>query len=95
MTVAQVVGSIVASVKDRKLDGMKLLVVQPVGHDRQPVGAAAVAIDHTQAGRGDWVLIARGKDAGWPIGRETAVDLAVMAVLDGIHLELATSGRKE
>lgn len=84
---AQVIGTVVASAQDPLLAGKKLLVVQPVGYDRTSDGNAAVAIDHTQAGDGDWVLVARGKDAGWPIGRKTAVDLGIMAIVDDIDLD--------
>ena len=96
MIVAQVIGSVVATAQDPLLAGMKLLVIQPVGYDRSPDGSAVVAVDHTQAGNGDWVLVARGKVAGWPIGRKTAVDMGIMAIVDGIDLDdaLTEAGRQ-
>ncbi len=87
MILAQVIGSVVASAKDPLLTGKKLLVIQPVGYDRSPDGSPVVAVDHTQAGNGDWVLVARGKDAGWPIGRKTAVDMGIMAIVDEVDLD--------
>lgn len=87
MTLAQVIGTVVASAQEPRLFGRKLLVVQPVGYDREPDGKAVVAIDHTQAGEGDWVLVAGGKDAGWPIGRNTAVDQGIMAIVDDIDID--------
>ncbi len=96
MILAQVIGSVVASAQDPRLAGKKLLVIQPVGYDRTPDGNAVVAVDHTQAGDGDWVLVARGKDAGWPIGRRTAVDMGIMAIVDEIDLDdaLTEAGRR-
>ena len=95
MKLAQVIGSVVTSIQEERLKGLKLLVVQPVGYDRLPDGAAVVAVDHTQAGDGDWVLVARGKDAGWPIGRKTAVDLGIMAIVDDIDLDATLDHMKE
>lgn len=96
MIVARVIGSVVASAQDPRLAGKKLLVIQPVGYDRIPDGSAVVAVDHTQAGNGDWVLVARGKDAGWPIGRKTAVDMGIMAIVDEIDLDdaLTVAGKQ-
>ena len=87
MKLAQVIGTVVPSKQEERLVGRKLLVVQPVGCDQKPDGPAVVAMDHTQAGDGDWVLVARGKDAGWPIGRQTAVDLGIMAIVDDMDVD--------
>ncbi len=90
MILAQVIGLVVASAQDPRLSGKKLLVIQPVGYDGSPDGDAVVAIDHTHAGEGDWVLAARGKDAGWPIGRNTAVDTGIMAIVDDMDYDDAS-----
>lgn len=86
MNLGRVVGTVVVATCEPALRGRKLLAVQPVGDDLAPDGAAFVAIDHTQAGVGDLVLVARGKDAGWPIGRTTAVDRGIMAIVDGVGI---------
>ena len=47
MHIARVVGTVVSTQKNRKLEGAKLLLVQPVTLDDQPRGAALIAIDRS------------------------------------------------
>ena len=53
---ARVVGSVVATRKDEKLEGLKLLLVQDVGPDLAGGKAYAVAVDAVGAGAGEVVL---------------------------------------
>jgi ethanolamine utilization protein EutN len=87
MFYGKVVGNIVATVKDEKLIGHKLLVVQLVNYDQETEGDLIVAIDHVTAGPGDFVYMAKGKDAGWPIGRNTAVDIGIMGMIEYVTVE--------
>ena len=64
MMIARVVGSAVATVKDDKLIGLKLLVVREVTPANELVGKPLVAIDAVGAGAGELVLIASGSSAG-------------------------------
>jgi len=86
MVLGRVIGSVVPARREPALHSYRLLVVQPVGDDGEPDGRAFVALDHTQAGEGDLVLVAQGKDAGWPIGRTTAVDMGIMAIVDDMDV---------
>ena len=45
MQLARVIGTVVATVKSPGLEGVKLLVVQPLDRDRQPTGSPVVAAD--------------------------------------------------
>jgi ethanolamine utilization protein EutN len=64
MQQARVVGSAISSVKHPSMKGWKLLVVQPLGINRQPDGDPALVVDHLGAGAGDTVLISSdGKGA--------------------------------
>lgn len=87
MLIGKVVGSVVATRKDEKLGGAKLLVVQVVDHRAQPKDQYVVAIDAVEAGVGDLVLYATGSSA-----RQTALtegkpcDAVVMAVVDSWDL---------
>ena len=63
MMIARVVGSAVATVKDEKLKGLKLLVVREVTPANELVGKPLVAIDAVGAGEGELVLIASGSSA--------------------------------
>jgi microcompartment protein CcmK/EutM len=57
MTLARVIGTVVATVKIPVLEGHKLLVVQPVDPRGRPKGKSLVAVDTVQAGEGDLVLV--------------------------------------
>ena len=60
---ARVVGSVVATKKDPSLVGKKLMIVQQINSDQQPVRFEQVAADTVNAGIGDNVLIVRGAGA--------------------------------
>lgn len=60
---ARVVGSVVATQKDPSLVGKKLMIVQQINSDQQPVRFEQVAVDTVNAGIGDNVLIVRGAGA--------------------------------
>ena len=53
MQIGKVVGTVVSTQKNRKLEGAKLLLVQPLTLDEQPRGTAVLAIDSVGAGVGD------------------------------------------
>jgi ethanolamine utilization protein EutN/carbon dioxide concentrating mechanism protein CcmL len=83
MLIGKVVGSVVATQKDEKLAGRKLLVVQVHNHKNEPTEQYVVAVDAVQAGAGDLVLFATGSSA-----RQTHMtegkpcDAVIMAVID-------------
>ena len=45
MQLGLVVGTVVASVKADGMDGVKLLIVQPLDKQQQPMGRAVIAAD--------------------------------------------------
>ncbi|HEX2446032.1 MAG TPA: EutN/CcmL family microcompartment protein [Vicinamibacterales bacterium] len=89
MQLARVVGTLVATQKNAKLVGAKLLLVQPLGLDDKPRGTALLAIDSVGAGVGEKVLIVlEGRAAGEALGRKAApVDAAIMGIVDHVELE--------
>jgi len=87
MLIGKVIGSVVSTQKDEKLEGRKLLVVQVHSHQNKPLDQYVVAVDSVQAGHGDMVLYATGSSA-----RQTTLtegrpcDAVVMAVVDSWDL---------
>lgn len=87
MLIGEVVGSVVATRKDEKLEGLKLLVVQVHDHQDAPTAQYVIAVDSVSAGVGDRVLYATGSSA-----RQTTMtdgrpcDAVVMAVVDSWDL---------
>ena len=89
MLVARVVGRVVATQKNEKLEGAKLLLVQPLELDGRDRGTPVLAVDGVDAGPGDRVLLVQdGRAAQQVLGRGTAaVDAAVVGVVDSVELE--------
>ena len=89
MLLGQVIGKAVAPVKDSKLIGVKLLIVQPLNKNIAASGTPKVAADATfKAGSGDYVVLVRSKDAS--LALETAgapVDLSIVGIIDTINVE--------
>jgi ethanolamine utilization protein EutN len=86
--VGRVVGTVVATQKNEKLVGAKLLLVQPLDPSGAPKGSAILAIDSVDAGIGDRVLLVQdGKAAIQALGRGVAaVDAAVVGVVDAMEM---------
>ncbi len=88
MLIARVVGNLVASHKNAKLEGSKLLLVQPLDLKGEPKGATVIAIDGVDAGIGDRVLLIQdGRSAQLVLGKGVAaVDAAVIGVIDAVEM---------
>ncbi len=88
----KVIGRVVCTQKLDYLEGLKLLLVQPIDEHQQKAGNAIVAFDAAQAGEGDVVFYETSKEAGWAL-REwfTPADAAIVGIVDQIHTEEATS----
>ena len=86
MQIARVVGTVVSTQKNRKLEGAKLLLVQPLSIDDTPRGFPLIAIDSVGAGIGEKVLVViEGKAAGDALGKKgAAVDAAIIGIIDTI-----------
>lgn len=77
----RVLGCVVATRKDEKLHGRKLLVIVPVRADGSRAGAELVAVDLVGAGAGETVLLCRAGDAARAAGM-APVDAAVIGIVD-------------
>jgi ethanolamine utilization protein EutN len=93
MQIATVVGTVVSTQKHRKLEGAKLLLVQPQTPDGTPRGPVLLAIDSVGAGVGERVLVViEGKAAGDALGKKAApVDAAIIGIVDRLTAEESSS----
>lgn len=84
MIIARVVGNLVATQKHEAHEGKKILLIQPLDLDNQPVGDPVVALDAVDAGVGDRVLaVQEGFSAMTSVGHvESPIDAAVVGVID-------------
>jgi microcompartment protein CcmK/EutM len=81
------VGTVVATRKDDRLEGRKLLVCQPVAPEGAPEGHPVVAVDTVGAGSHELVLIVGGSSARMAAGKESPVDSAIVGIVDAVRLE--------
>ena len=88
MQLARVIGDVVMSRKDENLEGITLLIVQPLTPDRQPAGRPLVVVDSFGAGVGEEVFFVRGKEASFPFYPALPpVDAGIVGIVD--HWDLA------
>ena len=87
MLLGRVVGTVVSTQKDEKLEGMKLLVVQSTDVKGNPTGAQVVAVDSVGAGVGEIVLCASGSSARQTtLTQNKPVDTVIMAIVDTVEM---------
>ena len=88
MQICRVVGTVVSTQKNKKLEGAKLMLVQPLTLEDTPRGTALLAIDSVGAGIGEKVLVViEGKAAGDALGKKAAaVDAAIIGVIDQVDI---------
>jgi ethanolamine utilization protein EutN len=88
MTLGRVIGNLVSTQKNEKLEGTKLMLVQPLDLEIKPRGAPILAIDGVDAGVGDLILLIQdGRSAQLVLGKGTAaVDAAIIGVVDAVEM---------
>ncbi len=83
MHLGRVIGSVVATVKDPKLTGLTLLLVQPIAPDGTDAGRALVAADSVGAGVDERVFFVRGTEASFPFDPVgPPADAAIVGIVD-------------
>ncbi|MEP7358252.1 MAG: EutN/CcmL family microcompartment protein [Anaerolineales bacterium] len=88
MQIARVIGTTVATIKDEKLVGRKLMIVREADERGNPQGKPYVAIDTVDAGTGDLVLVAAGSSARQTsVTKDRPVDAVIMAIIDTLEVE--------
>jgi ethanolamine utilization protein EutN len=96
MLLAKVVGTVVATRKDQRLEGRKLLIVSPLTPEELEAGAQApetrrtylVAVDTVDAGHQETVIVVQGSSARMAATcKDTPVDAAIVGIVDTIHLQ--------
>ncbi len=92
MILGRVVGTVVATRKDEKLEGKKLLIVQQVDPETREAGGYVVAIDTVDAGAGETVLVVSGSSARMANGlKDHPVDAAIVGIVDTLRINSAAS----
>lgn len=88
MIVGQIMGSLWATRKDNKLNGLTFLVVKPLSYNDAPVQSDYfVAADNAGAGIGDTVLVTTGSAARASFANaDVPVDAVIVGIVDSIEV---------
>ena len=89
MILARVLGNVVATQKNERYAGARVMLCQPVTPSGEEFGATILALDSVDSGEGDLVLVVQ---EGW--GASTAatgkagaaIDSAIVGVVDRVDL---------
>jgi microcompartment protein CcmK/EutM len=101
MILARIVGTVVSTRKDPRLEGKKLLIVKPVSPEGHDEAGYLVAVDTVHAGFRETVLVVSGSSARNAENcKDRPVDAAIVGIVDTVQLdtererELASARRK-
>jgi ethanolamine utilization protein EutN len=88
MLFGRVQGSAVCTLKYPGTEGLKLLVVQPLNKNLEPLGMLQVAADVVDAGPGDLCVMVRSREAAlaMPLVKFVPVDLALVGIVDELEV---------
>jgi len=90
MRLGRVVGRLWSSVKAEQLEGVKLLLIQPIDEAGADSGQALIAADAVGAGTGDTIYWCRGKEASFAmLPADVGADAAVVGIVDSITIASA------
>ena len=86
MQLAEVVGTLVATVKSEGLEGVRFLIVQPLDRDRRPDGEMVIAADALEmAGPSELVYIVASREAALAMPEPfVPVDHAIVGIVDQV-----------
>jgi microcompartment protein CcmK/EutM len=96
MTFGRVIGRVWASVKNPGLNGLPMLVVQPLTPELKPTGRRMIVTDSTGAGAGELVYWVRGKEASFPfLPAEAPTDNTIVGIVDEVHVGQASTPARD
>jgi ethanolamine utilization protein EutN len=88
MILARVVGSVVATRKDPRLEGKTLLILKPITPDGKDEAGYVISVDTVSAGFRETVIAVSGSSARMAQGcKDVPVDSAIVGIVDTIHLD--------
>jgi ethanolamine utilization protein EutN len=88
MKLGRVTGRVVSTKKIDSFGGLKLMLVQPLDENRNPIGDAIVAADTIQSGIGDLIYYETSKEAGRILPNTmNPLDAAIMGIVDELFID--------
>jgi len=88
MILARVVGTVVATRKDPRLEGKKLLILKPISPEGKDESGYVVAVDTVSAGYKEKVIAVSGSSARMAEGcKDIPIDTAIVGIVDDVRLD--------
>jgi microcompartment protein CcmK/EutM len=89
VVIARVTGTVVTTISHPHYKGRRLLVVQPLSLPGQPADGDFLALDNTQAGIGDTVLVNREGSGARQVleNPDAAVISVIVGIIDSLDVE--------
>lgn len=88
MILGKVSGTVVATRKDEKLRGKKLLIVRIIDVDSGKFSGYQVCVDTVGAGAGETVIVVGGSSARMATGmKDHPVDSSIIGIVDTVETE--------
>ncbi len=95
MYLGRVVGCVWSTMKQKDLDGQRLLIVQPVTPELKNTGKRLICADWTGAGAGELIYWVRGKESSFPfLPAEVPVDTTIVGIVDTLHIKRPPAQKK-
>jgi len=86
MQLGRVIGTVVATRKEPRLEGYKLLVVRLQNPDGSDAAGYLIAVDTVGAGAGERVLVVQGSSARMSRdGQDKPIDAAIVGIVDTVE----------
>src|SRR5437660_42070 len=90
MYLGRVIGCVWSTIKHPGLEGLRMLVVQPLTPELEASGKQIVCTDCTGAGAGELIYWVKGKEASFPfLPAEAPTDTTIVGIVDSVHLAKA------
>jgi ethanolamine utilization protein EutN len=87
MIIGRIIGNVVATRKDPRLEGTKLLLVRPLTLTGEDENSYVVALDTVGAGFREKVLVVSGSSARLAEGmKDRPVDAAIVGIIDTVEV---------
>jgi len=88
MVIGKVVGTVVTTISHAAFKRRRLLVVQPLSLDPADSGGDFIALDNSQAGIGDTVLVNREGNGARQVldNKDACVISVIVGIVDSVHI---------
>jgi len=88
MILARILGTVVATRKDERLQGKKLLLVRPISLEGKDESGYLVAVDTVGAGFRETVIVVSGSSARMATDcKDRPIDAAIVGIVDTVQVE--------